>query len=49
MIDFIYMGLVELRGPQNNRKLQNEKTLIIAGFDPKHSGPESFKDKKEEI
>ena len=34
MVDFIYKGLLELRGAWVERELQNEKFLPTVGFEP---------------
>ena len=38
MVDFISMGLVDLRGKRSKRELQNEKPLPTVGFEPKALG-----------
>ena len=34
MVDFIYMGLLELQLTQWKREIQNENLLPIVGFEP---------------
>ena len=39
MLDFIYMGQVELPGAWNKREIQNEKFMSAVEFEPTPSTP----------